>query len=641
AKKARTGEYFAFQDGRTLPIKFRIENGALCDPGALSCTEFTVRSDGGDFTLLDPETGRPIAGLSVPLGAIGEGDEVTVVIEEQDPPHQGECLPTGLAQSEGCYQFRTEPELYPFGELVRLEACVLPTGLTVEQEDLLLLHKYNATQGLVALPWADPQLIDCTDFTPFAAAESQSGPVRYASLAWQQLRQAFTTAFAPRQLEAAVLGTVPKGLGGLGGSFSDVGGAVPDVPPGVVSWWRANDDALDLYYNRNDGTLFNGTTFAPGIFGSAFSFDGLDDYVEAPSVGLDVLPTFSLEAWVELDQLSGEDEVGTYQRFVTLEWERAVIRYDGENGPRQLHFYARIDEGLRHIRVNNVLQTGCFHHVVGTYDGNVMRAYLDGVLVGTNAVTGALDSEEAGAVTFSHPFDGPMDGLLDEIRIFDRALTGEEIQGVYESAPTGLRCVTTPPGEIDVDGVLSEGEWDLADQYEGTITLPDGESTTLADIFITNDATNLYAAVRFHTDISEWGTNIGLRFDDDNNGAWDGGADGNGNDGFVAQDRVEPSADQFIDDFFSLDATPPQGQEDDAWQGTNDGEMAVGNDETGTVVEMSHPLLSDDPLRDFQLSSGNHVGFLVLINLPQDPAAQNRQFHVFPGQGGFWTYVVK
>ena len=56
-------------------------------------------------------------------------------------------------------------------------------------------------------------------------------------------------------------------------------------PEGLVSWWDADavsgTTASDIQ-DGNDGTLMNGATTAPGKVGDAFSFDGLDDYVETP-----------------------------------------------------------------------------------------------------------------------------------------------------------------------------------------------------------------------------------------------------------------------------------------------------------------------------------------------------------------------
>jgi hypothetical protein len=50
-------------------------------------------------------------------------------------------------------------------------------------------------------------------------------------------------------------------------------------PAGLVSWWPGDGNANDIQ-DGNHGTLQNGVTFAPGMVGQAFSFDGVDDYVD-------------------------------------------------------------------------------------------------------------------------------------------------------------------------------------------------------------------------------------------------------------------------------------------------------------------------------------------------------------------------
>jgi Tol biopolymer transport system component len=203
-------------------------------------------------------------------------------------------------------------------------------------------------------------------------------------------------------------------------------------PSGLVSWWDGDGDANDLM-NRNQGTMVNGATFATGLVGQAFGFDGVDDYVSAPGMSIDSLQQLTIEAWVKLNSMPPRIE-----RFVSIWGEKAVLRYDGGNGPGQLHFYMVIDGLGRHIRVNNVLLTGVFYHVAGTYDGSVMRLYLDGVDVGSLAVAGTVGV--GGGVLLSTSGE-PLDGLLDEAAIYNRALSSAEIQAIYFAGSFG-KCKT-------------------------------------------------------------------------------------------------------------------------------------------------------------------------------------------------------
>src|SRR5207247_9680385 len=69
------------------------------------------------------------------------------------------------------------------------------------------------------------------------------------------------------------------------------------TPQGLVSWWRAESNALDSA-DSNNGTLLNGTTFAPGLVGQAFSFDGIDDKIIIPdAANLRLTNAFTIEGW--------------------------------------------------------------------------------------------------------------------------------------------------------------------------------------------------------------------------------------------------------------------------------------------------------------------------------------------------------
>src|SRR5687767_5636249 len=53
--------------------------------------------------------------------------------------------------------------------------------------------------------------------------------------------------------------------------------------PGLVSWWRAEGGVQDFAGSNNSGSLQNGASFAAGMVGQAFRFDGTDDYVNLGS----------------------------------------------------------------------------------------------------------------------------------------------------------------------------------------------------------------------------------------------------------------------------------------------------------------------------------------------------------------------
>jgi hypothetical protein len=232
------------------------------------------------------------------------------------------------------------------------------------------------------------------------------------------------------------------------------------APSGLVGWWTGDGNALDII-GPNDGTLMNGATFAPGMVDQGFIFDGVDDEVAVSGTNINDLQQLTIDAWVKHDSLPS----GRIMRYVSLDGEKAVLRYDGINGPRQLHFYMTIDGMLRDIRVHDILQVGVFHHVAGTYDGSVMRLYLDGVEIDSLTVSGTVGAGTA--VTLGSAAE-PLHGLLDEVEIYNRALSASEIQAIFNAGELGKCKPGDLPVEIEFGIVFSR-----YDHYEASFGLPD------------------------------------------------------------------------------------------------------------------------------------------------------------------------
>jgi parallel beta-helix repeat protein len=215
-------------------------------------------------------------------------------------------------------------------------------------------------------------------------------------------------------------------------SIAHSSGEPIEPPSGMVSWWPGDGNAWDIV-GPNDGVLMNGATFGDGMVGPAFLFDGVNAFVATPSTNISGLQRLTIDMWVKLNSMPA----GRIERFVTISpgVESAVIRYDGINGPGQLHFYMNISDVFHDIRVNNVLQSGAFHHVAGTYDGSFMRLYFDGVQVGFLNVDGTVNYGSGVTISTTHP--ECLNGLIDEVEIFNRALNSSEIQAIYAAGSAG------------------------------------------------------------------------------------------------------------------------------------------------------------------------------------------------------------
>jgi len=214
---------------------------------------------------------------------------------------------------------------------------------------------------------------------------------------------------------------------------------------GLVAYWPFDEGegeiAQDASGHGHDGRLKNGPQWEEeGKVGGALRFDGLDDVVEVPyspdfdlQLGLTIVGWFFLEA--EPDVGPGND------------WRLMV----GRNGfkpyglvleqSRRLSGSVYIGDERQLLRSEGGLPVGEWVHVAYTYDGarGLARIYLDGLLdAEALQAAGSIDAREH-MVRISMPSPKQpqefraWEGLIDEVRIYGRALSEEEIQELYES----------------------------------------------------------------------------------------------------------------------------------------------------------------------------------------------------------------
>ena len=198
-------------------------------------------------------------------------------------------------------------------------------------------------------------------------------------------------------------------------------------PPGVVSWWPGDSSTRDVA-GTNHLTLENGGTYSPAIVDQGFELDGVNDYAGGEADGVGELQAFTIEFWVRLDTFDP-----TEQRMVTLGDEKAVVR---KFGP-WLDFTMRINGAFEPLAVSDVLELGVFHHIAASYNGSEMRLYWDGVGGASHTVSGTSQSTD-----FLHlgASQAPLGGIIDEVTVYDRALTLVEIRAIHQAAEVG-KCI--------------------------------------------------------------------------------------------------------------------------------------------------------------------------------------------------------
>jgi hypothetical protein len=175
------------------------------------------------------------------------------------------------------------------------------------------------------------------------------------------------------------------------------------------------------------GSLTGATWAAEGRFGRALRFDGIDDRVAvADSNALDLTNRFTVEAWVNPAMLTGWRTVVIKETADGL----AYAVYANDNAPKPAAYGRIAGEGASRSSTGTTqLPVNTWTHLAATYDGTTLRVFVNGVEAGTTPMTGSLvTSANALSIGGSLVWGEYFEGLIDEVRIYNRALSAAEIR---------------------------------------------------------------------------------------------------------------------------------------------------------------------------------------------------------------------
>ncbi|MCP4203257.1 MAG: hypothetical protein GY769_15140 [bacterium] len=237
-----------------------------------------------------------------------------------------------------------------------------------------------------------------------------------------------------------------------------------DPTAGLVAWWPFDEGegtvAIDASGGGHTGFLTNGPQWSAEPSGSALAFDGSNDYVDAGSFDVSG-SALTLAAWVYAENLAncssndcrilskstGTAEADHYFMLSTI---------SGGGGSR-LRF--RLKTGgttTTLIASSGDLPENVWIHVAAVYDGapdtETMELFLDGVSVGSTAKTGSLSVSPAVPVWIggnpTEPTSKPWKGRLDDVRVYDRALSASELAALPPPSEQGIFADGFESGDV-------------------------------------------------------------------------------------------------------------------------------------------------------------------------------------------------
>ncbi|MFC1775677.1 LamG domain-containing protein, partial [Patescibacteria group bacterium] len=214
----------------------------------------------------------------------------------------------------------------------------------------------------------------------------------------------------------------------------------PDLQDGLVGHWTFDgpdmiSNVADISGQGNNGSLVGqtSTTTSPGKIGQALDFDGDDDYVNVgDSADLDITENITMSTWVKLDKIDASEQ-GILSKTDSSSWGVYDLIYDGNNGKV---FRVEIS-GLTDTQVyGSIVPTvDTWYNVVGTYDGSNLCVYVNGVQDDCDPSTGTIDTNNLPLRLGVHR-NLYMDGAVDDTRIYNRALSADEINRLYHLGAT-------------------------------------------------------------------------------------------------------------------------------------------------------------------------------------------------------------
>jgi len=300
-----------------------------------------------------------------------------------------------------------------------------------------------------------------------------------------------------------------------------------------------------------DGTTGDGTwrdtanapTYAAGQIGQALEFDGADDAVDLGPLDVPSGDGLTITFWFKADDFGTHDA-------------RFLSKADGQFDDDHFWMVSSLDGTKLRFRLRSggstsnlissagVLSTGEWTHVAARYDGMHMELYVNGVMIASQPKTGVLDtSGTVDAAIGNQPTTAsggarPFDGLMDDVRIYPRALSSEEIGivrdagGTLNSAPSvqlppspdavGQGNFLTRAGAAKLDATATDGE---DGDISGGITwfspqtgdapapadLPDGAHTLIATARDSNgSADSALLRINIVPGFEGWAMDLGL-----------------------------------------------------------------------------------------------------------------------------------
>jgi hypothetical protein len=219
---------------------------------------------------------------------------------------------------------------------------------------------------------------------------------------------------------------------------------------GLISWWPGDGTANDVA-GGNNGTLQGGASAsAPGFDGSAFSFDGTNSFVQIPDAPALRPTNLTIEAWVRFSSLDSAGSGGSPagDQYIVFKQNSRSGDFEGYDlgktrigGSDYFQFIVSSASGQSaHLESVTAVSIGVWYHVAAVRDPNFIRLFVNAQLEGQASITFPQDYGNFPLFFGSSGqayWDRKFKGSLDEVSLYDHALSASEIGAIYSAGAAG------------------------------------------------------------------------------------------------------------------------------------------------------------------------------------------------------------
>lgn len=214
------------------------------------------------------------------------------------------------------------------------------------------------------------------------------------------------------------------------------------VPEGLVGYWQMDEAGgnvvRDLSGNGNTGYLTNSPTWTNGVVGTALGFNGVNQGVSISNATSLSLTSVTICAWVKLNSIATISAISVdYKDSSSLSY---TLLYNTNTQSLYCGFSNNGNDTSSYREIAGAkgqIQTNVWFHAVAVIGGTTNKLFLNGEQTGTNGPSGyvyaSASNKQIGMLRYTSSLLWPMAGSIDNVRIYNRALSAAEVSKIYQA----------------------------------------------------------------------------------------------------------------------------------------------------------------------------------------------------------------